>query len=46
MPQRQRRGKAGQPVRARQSLEAIPAELNFKFEIMVRLWQRMFADVR
>jgi hypothetical protein len=31
MPQRQRRGEAGQPVRARQPLEAIPAELNFNF---------------
>jgi hypothetical protein len=31
MPQRQRCGEAGQPVRARQPLEAIPAELNFNF---------------
>jgi hypothetical protein len=31
MPQRQRRGEAGQPVRARQPLEAIPTELNFNF---------------
>ncbi len=46
MPQRQRRGETGQPVRARQPLEAIPAEQNFKFEIMVRLWQRMSAVMR
>ena len=46
MPQWRRRGKAGQSVRARESLKAIPADLIFKFEIMAHLRQRMSADVR